>query len=197
MTDVLLIMTVLGLLLCSLAMTALLRQVGSISHRLVDLGKGGREPGLPLGSEIPVHEFSLADGSGGLQIRTDEGQPTVLLFASLSCQLCRTVLEGMHELAPELLEATVLMLLDSGPWKRFAGELEELGLDGVRTVFAVDLVNTFEAAAPPYVYVVGAGGKILERGRVFSVEEFREMTVKHVGASEEISTRIFKEIVNE
>jgi hypothetical protein len=30
-----------------------------------------------------------------------------------------------------------------------------------------------------------------------SVEKIVEMAVKHVGASEEISTRIFKEIVNE
>ena len=64
MTKAILIFTTLVLLACALAMSALLRQIGLISRRMVDLGKGGKPPGLKIGTAVPVRVFDLADGSG-------------------------------------------------------------------------------------------------------------------------------------
>ena len=184
MTNVMLILTTMGLLVCALAMTALLRQIGLISRRMVDLGKGGRPPGLEIGKEIPTRVFELADGSEKLNISADGDRPTALLFASLSCALCRSLLEGLRTLDPEILDSTVLMLLDSGPWSRFSPELRELGLGGISVVFAAAMAGAFEISMPPQVYVVDGDLRIVAAGRVFTAEELAKMIAEHIGIAE-------------
>ena len=184
MTNVMLILTTVGLLVCALAMTALLRQIGLISRRMVDLGKGGRPPGLEIGKEIPTRAFELADGTGRLNLSAEGDRPIALLFASLSCALCRSLLEGLHGLEPEILDSAVLMLLDSGPWSRFSPELRELRFDGIPIVFAAGMAEAFEISVPPQVYIVGSDSRIVAAGRVFTAEELAEMIAEHVGIAE-------------
>jgi|GEM_PF-5834290 len=184
MTNLLLVLTTLGLLLCASAMTALLRQIGLISRRMIELGKGGKPPGLETGTAVPARVFELADGSGILTIGADGDRPTALLFASLSCALCRGLLEGLRDLDPEILDATVLMLLDSGPWSRFAPELRELGLGGIPVVFAAPMAEALEISMPPQVYIVGSDALIVAASRVFTTEELSKITAGHIDPAE-------------
>ncbi len=184
MTNAILIFTTLGLLACALAMSALLRQIGLISRRMVDLGKGGKPPGLKIGTEVPERVFDLADGSGKLDIGADGERSTVLLFASLSCGVCRSVLEGMRSLDPTILSRTVLMLLDSGPWSRFESELRELGLSRIPVVSAAGIVEAFEITMPPQLYVIGGDIRVVAAGHVFTPEELIQIVGGHIGPAD-------------
>jgi thiol-disulfide isomerase/thioredoxin len=184
MNNAILIFTTMGLLICALAMTVLLRQIGLISRRMVELGRGGRAPGLEIGTAIPVCQFNLADGSGKLDLSSTGGRPVILLFASLSCGLCRSLLENLRDLDSDVLGSVVLMLLDSGPWKRFSSELDDLGLKAVPVVFAVNYVEEYQITMPPQVYVADGDLKIVEAGRVFTVNELAKFFEKHIGPSD-------------
>lgn len=192
MTNLLLIFTVIGLALCAMAMTALLRQVGLISRRLIEAGKGGREPGLTVGTPIPVREFQLADGSGMVGVPPG-GRATVLLFASLSCASCRSLLEALHAMDRRILDRTILMLLDSGPWERFLPELEGLRLAEMPVVFANELAVAFEIGMPPQIYLVDGRGSVAYAGRVLSVEELNAAVSGRIGLNRKFSSDGYKE----
>jgi hypothetical protein len=64
------------------------------------------------------------------------------------------------------------MLLDSGPWSRFEGEVDQLRLRGLRIVFASSLAEEYQISQTPQVYVVGADGTVLAAGRTFDLAAF-------------------------
>lgn len=129
----------------SVAMIALLRQIGVLHARL-------RPMGVHFAGEGPER---LAPAPMADHFHYEESELTLVAFTSASCPICATLIPGLRALA------------------RTYGELavEEVGHDpGTQPIF-----DAFAVRSTPYVVAVDRSGIVQSRGVANSLEQIEVM----------------------
>src|SRR5262245_12752147 len=102
-----------GLLIVSLLVFLMVRQIGALTRRIDDGLKVGMDP-LPVGTALPVREVTAYGADPRLRLPLAGPGETHLLFAAFSCPVCRPLLENIVHLPSELSTRIVILLLDRG-----------------------------------------------------------------------------------
>jgi hypothetical protein len=131
-----LLLTWAALVLLALALAGLVRQVHQLTH-----GPGTRDLGLPTGTPAPALDL----------VRAEPGRPTLLLFLSEDCPVCREVFQ----------EA---LGLDGAPATRAIFAEEAIGADPPANMTILpdqaELFTAYQVPATPYGVIIGADGRV-------------------------------------
>ena len=166
------------LLVVSLLMFMVIRQVGVLLRRIPDADDGDAlEQPLTVGEPCPVAAVTTYDGQDmSLPLAADGC--TFLLFASFSCAVCRPVMERLAEVPEAVRSRFVLMMLDSDIRKYYSRELTELNLEAIQIVEAYAMATDFKISRAPYLYAIDPDGSIQRGSPVFSFDEFARIVAQ-------------------
>lgn len=151
---------------------ALARQIGILHERIAPLGALMLDQGPKVGEAAPIFElldvYKRPVRLGGKGLR-----PTLLLFFSSSCPVCKKVLPMVKHLVKE--EGVELVLVgDESPeaLKRF---VEANGMKGYVAVNAPEVGQTYRVGKIPYAVLVDQEGIVRAKGLVNSREHLESL----------------------
>ena len=120
-------------------------------------GGGGRETGLPVGSELPALDVELLDG-GRRTLRELVDEPTVLLFWNPGCGFCRSMHADVRAWEQRPPDGAPGLLVVS------AGSADDVRAEGFASTVVVDpewaLAGGLGANGTPMAVLVDAEGRI-------------------------------------
>lgn len=148
---VLLWLAVLGL---SLAVVALLRQVGVLHARLRPLGAHMAGEGPPVGTPAPRSE-GLDYGAASL---------TLLAFTSPRCDVCRSLVPSLSYLERDYATDVRVVVLDHGPT-------------------TAELFSAFNVHSTPYFVTVGPDGVVRGGGVANSLEQVEVLLEESIASA--------------
>lgn len=148
---VLLWLAVLGL---SLAVVALLRQVGVLHARLRPLGAHMAGEGPAAGAPAPPSD-RLDYAAASL---------TLLAFTSPRCDVCRTLVPSLSYLERDYADAVRVVVLDHGP-------------------ATAELFSAFNVHSTPYFVTVGRDGMVRGGGVANSLEQVEVLVEESLAAA--------------
>jgi hypothetical protein len=164
-----------GLLISTLLLFLMVRQIGVLSRRIKVRSKG-RAPALDRGTPIPVTEFASIDEKDVYRVPVTGSGDTNLLFVSFSCPTCREIMDKLVELPAAKVARTILLFLDGGVRLEHGEELRRLRDAGLRMVEGQLLAEKFAVSRAPIVFVVSEDGVIKQRDGLLSFEDFEAAT---------------------
>ena len=148
---VLLWLAVIGL---SLAVIALLRQVGVLHARLRPLGAHGAGEGPPAGAPAPRSD----------RLDYAAASMTLLAFTSPRCDVCRSLIPSLPYLERDYAADVKVVVLDHGP-------------------ATADLFSAFNVHSTPYFVTVGADGVVRGGGVANSLEQVEVLLEESIASA--------------
>lgn len=138
----------------SLAVVALLRQVGVLHARLRPLGAHMAGEGPPAGAPAPRSD------------RLDYGAATLTLlaFTSPRCDVCRTLVPSLPYLERDYADSVRIVVLDHGP-------------------ATAELFSAFNVHSTPYFVTVGTDGVVRGGGVANSLEQVEVLVEESLGTA--------------
>jgi hypothetical protein len=164
-----------GLLISTLLLFLMVRQIGVLSRRIKVRSKG-RAAALDRGTPIPVTEFASIDEKDVYRVPVAGSGDTNLLFVSFSCPTCREIMDKLVELPTPKIARTLLLFLDGGVRLQHGEELRRLRDAGLRMAEGQLIAEKFAVSRAPFVFIVGEDGIVKQRDGLLSFEDFEAVT---------------------
>jgi len=168
-------------LLLSVAVLALARQVGVLHERIAPVGALAIGKGPQPGEQAPRLTAKTLDGG----IRTIGGEQAsnklrLLFFVAPSCPVCKQLIPTARRFAAS--EAIDLLFVGDG----VTGELQKMAdtheIDRAQFVNSSETALAFHVGKLPYAVLIGSTGKIISQGLVNTREHLESlMTVAETG----------------
>ncbi len=177
MVEALLVSTLLlwaVVLVLAAVVVALVRQVGVLHERVAPAGALVGREGPRLGEAAP--RLTLPDWSGRPVLLggvAADGLPTLLVFVSPTCPVCKTVLE----ILPSLLrgERARLVLASDGPRDEHEAFVRAHDLAARPYLLSADLGLVYQVPKLPYAVLIDAAGVLRAKGLVNTREHLESL----------------------
>ncbi len=163
----------------SLAVLALVRQVGVLHERVAPLGALTTRTAVAVGERAP--EFDAIDLDGGkvhIGGRRADGRGQLLLFVSPVCPMCKKLLGAVRSFASAERRGTDVVLVGDGERAAHRALLAEHRLAGVVPLVLSPIVGiTLGIGKLPHAVLVDAEGVLRSSGIVNSREHLESLLV--------------------
>jgi methylamine dehydrogenase accessory protein MauD len=154
----------------ALVILALVRQLGVLHERIAPAGALLVGGGPKVGEQAP--ELELLD-LRGRPVRLADG-PTLLLFVSPTCPVCKELLPTARRVASE--EGLALVLASDGGVAEHTAFVEREELQDLPYVLSMELGLAYQVGKLPYAVLVESDGVIRARGLVNTREHLESLT---------------------
>jgi methylamine dehydrogenase accessory protein MauD len=158
----------------SLVVLALVRQVGLLNERVAPVGALTNERGPEIGAPAP--EFQLLDLAGRevtLGGADTEGRSTLLFFLSPTCPVCKTLLPTLERVARA--ENVHLVLASDGEPEPHREFVAAQGIEKHTYVLSTELGMRHQVAKLPHAILIDAAGILRARGMVNTREHLESL----------------------
>jgi methylamine dehydrogenase accessory protein MauD len=167
-----------GLVVLSLTVLALARQIGVLHARIAPIGALKMDHGPAVGQPAPRFEGRTLDGravviGGVLPARTAQ----LLLFVSPDCPVCKMLLPVAVSFARS--ERLDVVLVGDGPETQQRELVSRLHLEPVPFVNSAEIGLRFGVGKLPYAVLLDAQGVVAAKGLVNSREHLESLVVAH------------------
>lgn len=157
---------------------ALARQVGVLHERVAPVGALAASSGPAVGELAPrLTVNTLAGREIVIGARQATGRPTLLLFVSAQCPICKVLIPVAKDFARE--ERLSLVFVGDAPADELSRLVERFSLQALDVVNSAQLGLTFQVAKLPHAVLIGADGILVARGLVNSREHLESLVVAH------------------
>jgi methylamine dehydrogenase accessory protein MauD len=161
-----------------LCVIALARQVGVLHERIAPVGALATASGPAVGELAPRLTVSTIEGREVVVgARHTTGRPTLLLFVSAQCPICKVIIPVAKDFARA--ERLSLLFVGDSPVEELRDLVERFSLEGLDVVNSAQLGLTFQVAKLPYAVLIAANGILVARGLVNSREHLESLVVAH------------------
>jgi methylamine dehydrogenase accessory protein MauD len=161
-----------------LCVIALARQVGVLHERIAPVGALATASGPAVGELAPRLTVSTIEGREVVVgARHTIGRPTLLLFVSAQCPICKVIIPVAKDFARA--ERLSLLFVGDSPVEELRDLVERFSLEGLDVVNSAQLGLTFQVAKLPYAVLIAANGILVARGLVNSREHLESLVVAH------------------
>lgn len=161
-----------------LCVIALARQVGVLHERIAPVGALATASGPAVGELAPRLTVSTIEGREVVVgARHTIGRPTLLLFVSAQCPICKVIIPVAKDFARA--ERLSLLFVADSPAEELRDLVERFSLEGLDVVNSAQLGLTFQVAKLPYAVLIAANGILVARGLVNSREHLESLVVAH------------------
>jgi methylamine dehydrogenase accessory protein MauD len=161
-----------------LCVIALARQVGVLHERIAPVGALATASGPAVGELAPRLTVSTIEGREVVVgARHTIGRPTLLLFVSAQCPICKVIIPVAKDFARA--ERLSLLFVGDSPAEELRDLVERFSLEGLDVVNSAQLGLTFQVAKLPYAVLIAANGILVARGLVNSREHLESLVVAH------------------
>jgi methylamine dehydrogenase accessory protein MauD len=152
--------------LLSLALAALARQIGVLYRRLPPAGARMGNPGPEVGKALePFVGMDLYGET--LHIPDPRGRGTALIFVSPGCSACEALTPALKAASRQEKKRFKLILVGlSGDEESNRAYVQKQGLSGLPFIVSPAFSPSFEVSATPYVVLVDHAGVVLSKGVV-------------------------------
>jgi methylamine dehydrogenase accessory protein MauD len=152
---------------------ALARQVGVLNERVAPAGALAPTSGPKVGESVTPLEVATLDGRR-VTIGGPDERPTLVLFVSPTCPVCR----GLVPTAKSLARAERLSLVfasDGDSHERHATYARDLDLEGYPYVLSQTLGMNFGVSKLPFAVLIGGDGVLAGKGLVNTREHLESL----------------------
>ncbi|HXH02026.1 MAG TPA: methylamine dehydrogenase accessory protein MauD [Candidatus Competibacteraceae bacterium] len=158
-------------LLLSLVVFALTRQIGVLHARIAPAGALMIDKGAKVGDAAPSLSVQTLAGTpltvGGPR---PQGRDQLLFFLSPSCPICKELLPAVKAIARAQRTRLDLLLVSDGEPERQRELIERFGLDAGSYVLSPQVGMTYQVGKLPYAVLIDGQGIIRAKGLVNSRE---------------------------
>jgi methylamine dehydrogenase accessory protein MauD len=166
------------ILALSLAVLALVRQVGVLHERLAPLGALTTRTALAVGEPAPVLEATdLAGRKVHVGGRRADGRSQLLLFVSPVCPMCKKLLGAVRSFAAAERQGVGIVLVGDGDRAAHEALQAEHRLEGVPLVLSPIIGITLGIGKLPHAVLIDAAGVLRSSGIVNSREHLESLLV--------------------
>ena len=163
-----------AVIVLSLVVFALTRQVGLLHERIAPAGALSPTSGPKVGEQVEAASYPTLD-HGEVHIGgADAGRPQLILFTSPTCPVCR----GIVPVAMSVARAEQLDLVfasDGGTPEQHRAYASRLGLQAHPYVLSQALGLQFEVSKLPFAVLIGPDGTLAARGLVNTREHLESL----------------------
>lgn len=161
--------------LLSLVVWALARQIGVLHERLAPVGALVTDRGLQVGETAPV--LTVEDLQGGTVVIGDkrsDGRDLLLLFVAPGCPICKKLLPVVKAFVRQE-RGTEVVLAGDGAREQHERYIKEHGLESLRFVISAQIGLIFRVGKLPYAVLLDQDGVVRARGLVNSREHLESL----------------------
>jgi methylamine dehydrogenase accessory protein MauD len=157
---------------------ALARQVGVLHERIAPVGALATASGPAVGELAPRVTVNTLEGREVVVgARQATGRPTLLLFVSAQCPICKVLIPVAKDFAHA--ERLSLVFVGDSAADELRALVERFSLEGLDVVNSAQLGLTYQVAKLPYAVLIAANGILVARGLVNSREHLESLVVAH------------------
>lgn len=166
------------ILALSLAVLALVRQVGVLHERVAPLGALTTRTARAVGEAAPVLDaIDLAGRKVTIGGRRADGRGQLLLFVSPVCPMCKKLLGAVRSFAAAERQGVGIVLVGDGERAAHEALQAEHRLEGVPLVLAPIVGITLGIGKLPHAVLIDAAGILRSTGIVNSREHLESLLV--------------------
>jgi methylamine dehydrogenase accessory protein MauD len=154
----------------SVAVFALMRQVGVLFERVAPMGALVTDSGPKVGETSRVFELSSLTG-GAVSVGGGQGRSQLVFFLSPTCPVCKKllpILRSTRAAESKWLDVVLASDGDEGQHRRF---IAEKALEEFPYVLSTDLGMTFKVSRLPYAVLLDGQGVVRAKGLVNNREQ--------------------------
>jgi methylamine dehydrogenase accessory protein MauD len=167
----------------SLAVLALARQVGILHERVSPMGALMMDTGPKVGDPAPRLDL-LGLGGQPVAIGATAAKSTLLFFLSPTCPVCRKLLPLLRSLRQAEAQRLEVVLASDGPPPEHQAYRRKQGIEDLPYVLSTELGMTFRVAKLPYAVLIDGGGTVRAKGLVNSREQLESLiTAQELGVA--------------
>jgi methylamine dehydrogenase accessory protein MauD len=160
----------------SLVVLALARQVGVLHERIAPAGALTTKAGPAPGEPAPVLDVTTLDGRAlRLGGASAQGRRTLLFFLSPTCPVCKTVLPSVVRVAASEVPPVDVVLASDGERSEHVAYVEGNGLRDACYVLSTELGLAYAIGKLPYAVLIDADGTVRAKGLVNSREHVESL----------------------
>ena len=164
-----------AIVVLTVAVLALARQVGVLHERLAPMGALTMDHGPEIGTAAPVFELPSLTG-GLLGVGRATGRAQLIFFLSPTCPVCKKLLPVLRALRSGERETDVILASDGEQPEHLAFYRRE-NLAPFPYVLSPALGLTYKISKLPYAVLIGPDGKIAAKGLVNNREQIESLLV--------------------
>lgn len=161
-----------AVLLLSLLLLALARQIGVLHERIAPLGALVLDQGPAVGEKAPIFEVKDLKGMT-VRIGGAREVSQMIVFISSNCPVCKKVLPIAKQVARE--EGFELILVGDEKPEGLIALAKVMGFDAVPIVNAPEVGRSFKIGKIPYAIILDTDGVIRAKGLVNSREHLESL----------------------
>lgn len=154
---------------------ALTRQIGLLHERISPVGARTMNYGPEIGTLAPGFEEEDFLGRQ-VTLGVESGRRTLLLFISMSCDICKTLLPNIRAISQEERDNLDVVLVspksDSAHIKRF---IQENKLNSIPIVVSDKLNEIYRINIAPYGVMVNKMGEVRAKGLINTPEHLESL----------------------
>jgi methylamine dehydrogenase accessory protein MauD len=140
--------------------------------------KSTEDVGPDIGSLPPAFAVQTVEGVPLASVSNDDRQ-TMLLFISLSCSTCSSLLRGLRTVAKGERDAVrfVVVMRDDPARRDYTGDLPELAAlrTHVSIVLSSSLFEQYSITGTPYAVLLTSGGVVANKGIVNDISHIESL----------------------
>ena len=165
-------------LLQSVALLALARQVGVLHERIAPVGALAMGRGPQPGEAAPkIEARTLANTALHVGGKLSAGTMQLLFFVAPTCPVCKNLLPTAKAFAET--EALDLILVGDGDMAEHRNMATRFGVDLSRFVIGSEVGRAFHVGKLPYAVLISELGVVVAQGLVNNREHLESMIVAH------------------
>ena len=160
----------------SIALLAVVRQLGVLHERIAPAGALMLNRGLTVGEPAPALEVADLQGRAH-QVGSPraDGRSTLLLFVSPSCPVCKSLLTAVKSSASDERTWVDVILASDGNDTEQREFVRAQGLDGIPYVVSAALGLAYQVSRLPFAALLDERGILRARGLVNSREHLESL----------------------
>ena len=163
------------ILILSIVVYALARQIGVLHERLKPVGALSLGSSLDVGSTAPTFELKSLNG-GGVKLggAHADGKATLLFFLSPTCPVCKVLLPSLLSLkkSESWLE---LVFASDGDANEHQAFIETHNIGDYPYLLSTELGMAYQIGKLPYGVMIDAGGTIASHGLINNREHLESL----------------------
>jgi len=162
----------------ALVVLALAQQVGVLHERIAPVGALSMNSGPKVGEPAPrLEAITLAGRQITLGLRSLDGRPSLLVFVSPDCPICKVVIPLAKALASS--ERIDVIFIGDGVESELRGLVSRFDLGGFPFINGAEIGLAYEVGKLPYAVLLDEHGVIAAKGLVNSREHLESLLVAH------------------
>src|SRR5438067_766285 len=163
-------------LLLSVVVLALVRQLGVLHERIAPAGALMLNRGPPVGEPAPVLEVADLEGHAHrVGAARADGRSTLLLFVSPTCPVCESLLPAVKSSRKDERAWMDVILASDGDTLEQRQFVRSQGLDGIPYVVSAALGLAYQVGRLPFAALLDEHGILRARGLVNSREHLESL----------------------